>query len=48
MDLTAIISVVIGSCFGFWWRCLRFMAAMRSKALFREGACEGGARLRAC
>jgi uncharacterized membrane protein YraQ (UPF0718 family) len=42
MDLTHIISLVIGIILWTLVGTLAFVAAMRSKALFREGAFEGG------
>ena len=41
MDLAHIISIVIGVLLWILVAVLAFMAAMRSKALFREGAFEG-------
>jgi hypothetical protein len=42
MDLTAVVGVVIGVLLWLLVAALAFTAAMRSKALFREGAFEGG------
>jgi hypothetical protein len=42
MDVTAIVSVVIGILLWLLVAVLAFIAAVRSKALFREGAFEGG------
>ena len=42
MDLAKIISIVIGMLLWLLVAVLAFIAAMRSKALFREGAWEGG------
>jgi hypothetical protein len=42
MDVTQIVSVVIGILLWVLVATLAFIAAMRSKALFREGAFEGG------
>ena len=42
MDVTAVVSVVIGILLWVLVAVLAFIAAVRSKALFREGAFEGG------
>jgi uncharacterized membrane protein YraQ (UPF0718 family) len=42
MDVTAIVSIVVAILLWLLVAVLAFIAAMRSKALFREGAFEGG------
>ncbi|MBX9775363.1 MAG: hypothetical protein K2Y71_13265 [Xanthobacteraceae bacterium] len=42
MDVIAIVSIVVGILLWLLVAVLAFIAAMRSKALFREGAFEGG------